>query len=49
MSCFAYVLLYGTGGRPKADRDHETMNSDGTTIDPSPSWRFGWAAGTVAR
>ncbi len=41
------VLLYGTGGLAwtRLTQTTTTMNSDGTTIDSSPSWRFGWAAG----
>jgi opacity protein-like surface antigen len=41
------VLLYGTGGLAwtRLTQTTTTVNSDGTTISSSPSWRFGWAAG----
>jgi outer membrane immunogenic protein len=41
------ILLYGTGGLAwtRLTQTTTTVNSDGTTINSSPSWRFGWAAG----
>jgi len=44
------VLLYGTGGLAwtRLAQTTTTVNSDGTTIDTTPSWRFGWAAGAGA-
>lgn len=41
------TLLYGTGGLAWTRLSQTTtdVNSDGTTIETTPSWRFGWAAG----
>jgi outer membrane immunogenic protein len=41
------TLLYGTGGLAwtRLSQTTTTLNSDGTTIETTPSWRFGWAAG----
>jgi outer membrane immunogenic protein len=41
------TLLYGTGGLAwtRLDQTMTTLNSDGTTITSTPSWRFGWVAG----
>jgi opacity protein-like surface antigen len=41
------TLLYGTGGLAwtRITQTTTIVNSDGTTIDTTPSWRFGWAAG----
>jgi len=41
------TLLYGTGGLAwtRLSQTTTTINSDGTTIETTPSWRFGWAAG----
>ena len=41
------VLLYGTGGLAWTRFEQTTtmVNSDGTTITSTPSWRFGWTAG----
>ncbi len=41
------VLLYGTGGLAwtRLTQTTTSVNSDGTTINSTPSWRFGWAAG----
>jgi outer membrane immunogenic protein len=41
------VLLYGTGGLAWTRLEQTTtmVNSDGTTITSTPSWRFGWTAG----
>jgi outer membrane immunogenic protein len=44
------VLLYGTGGLAwtRLAQTTTTVNSDGTFIQTTPSWRFGWAAGAGA-
>jgi opacity protein-like surface antigen len=41
------TLLYGTGGLAWTRLTQTTtiVNSDGTTITTTPSWRFGWTAG----
>jgi opacity protein-like surface antigen len=41
------VLLYGTGGLAwtRLEQTMTTLNSDGTTVTTTPSWRFGWVAG----
>jgi opacity protein-like surface antigen len=41
------TLLYGTGGLAwtRLTQTTTTVNSDGTFIQSTPSWRFGWAAG----
>jgi outer membrane immunogenic protein len=44
------LLLYGTGGLgwTKLDQTLTTLDSDGTTITTTPSWKFGWVAGAGA-
>jgi opacity protein-like surface antigen len=41
------ALLYGTGGLAwtRLDQTMTTVDSAGTTIASTPSWRFGWVAG----
>jgi outer membrane immunogenic protein len=41
------ALLYGTGGLAwtRLDQTMTTVDSFGTTITSTPSWRFGWVAG----
>ena len=41
------ALLYGTGGLAwtRLDQTLTVVNSNGTTITSTPSWRFGWVAG----
>jgi opacity protein-like surface antigen len=41
------TLLYGTGGLAwtRLTQTTTSINSDGTLIESTPSWRFGWTAG----
>jgi outer membrane immunogenic protein len=41
------TLLYGTGGLAwtRLTQTTTTLNSDGTLIESTPNWRFGWVAG----
>jgi opacity protein-like surface antigen len=44
------TLLYGTGGLAwtRLEQTVTNLNSDGTVITTTPSWRFGWTAGAGA-
>jgi opacity protein-like surface antigen len=44
------ILLYGTGGLAwtRLTQTTTVVDSDGTFINSTPSWRFGWAAGAGA-
>jgi opacity protein-like surface antigen len=44
------TLLYGTGGLAwtRLEQTVTNVNSDGTFITTTPSWRFGWTAGAGA-